>query len=158
MAAGLDDLADANPEAEEAKEATEEGAEATNEEAAPEASAEKAAKRPFSDELYLATSYGWVSASLSEGEWTSSGMSDFTVGYKVANMGFDVFATYRYAAIAIAGGANDQGYRGVIEAHNFGGLGVWDIKDGLQALGSAVLGLSTVSLDGTDGLAVEESL
>jgi hypothetical protein len=155
-AAGLDDLSNANPENTEQE--SDEEAKTDEAEGAPAAEAEAKANRPLSDMLYLSTSYGWVSAALSEGDWNSSGMSDFTVGYKVANMGFDVFATYRYAPMALAGSANDQAYRGVIEVHNFGGLGLWKIKDGLTAVGTAELGIAVVSLDSTDGLIIEEDL
>jgi len=43
-------------------------------------------------------------------------------------VGFDIFGTYQYAPAAFAGQSDAQAYRGVIEGHNFGGSGIWNIK------------------------------
>jgi len=159
-AAGLDDLSNANPEVQ-AEEGAQESQEAVAEESEPEETPVEAIaqrKRPLADSFYFATSVGWASASLGEGTWISSGMGDFTIGYKIKNVGFDIFGTYRYAPAAFAGQSDAQAYRGVIEVHNFGGLGVWNIKDKFKVLASAELGLAMVSLDSADGLPVEEEL
>lgn len=164
QSAGLEDLSNANPEnkaEEETQQAEESDQEATIEEpATAETKVETKAERvrPLADSFYFATSVGWASAALSEGTWVSSGMSDFTIGYKFKNVGFDIFGTYRYAPAAFAGHTDTQAYRGVIEVHNFGGLGIWNIKNKFKVLASAELGLAMVSLDSADKLPVEDEL
>ena len=161
LAAGLEDLSDANPENN--VEQTPEPATQVpvgDEPAAAEVQIEKTEQRvrPLADSVYFATSVGWASASLSEGTWVSSGMSDFTVGYKFKNVGFDIFGTYRYAPAAFAGNTDSQAYRGVIEVHNFGGLGIWTINNNFKMRASAELGLAIVSLDSADDMPIEDDL
>jgi hypothetical protein len=154
---GLDEIADQNPEnppaeSEEEAAAPEQGEEEV-EPAAEEAmvEAEKATPRPLSNKLYLATGGGWASASLPEGDWTSSGMSDISVGYLVSQTTFDLFATYRYAPAAIAGSVDGRAYRVVLETHNFGVVGFWKVGEKVKAAGSFEAGVLMTGVEALDG-------
>jgi hypothetical protein len=109
----------------------------------------------MSEKLYMATSFGWVKASKSTGEWKSSGMSDFTIGYKLpVSFGeqMAMAATYRYAPIAVSGEEDKHMYRGVWEQHLVGARGVYKVSPTLNAVGSAELGYVVAYLNPVDDL------
>lgn len=162
---GLDELSDQNPENPQPVEPTAETElpqsteEPVVEPKAEEAmvDAQKPSPRPLQDKLFLATSAGWVKASLPEGEWTSSGMADFSVGYLVHEAGFQLFSTYRYAPAAAAGDVEDRAYRVVLESHNFGVLGAWKLSDTMKALGSFEAGVLITGVEALDEAEPESS-
>lgn len=155
-AAGLDTLSDKNPEK------AEEGGEAAAEEGGGEegeAKPEKAAppsemSKSLAQKLFMGTSFGWVKASKSSGEWEGSGMSDLTVGYNITKIGSNmgIAGTYRYAPVAVSGVEDDQSYRGVWEAHYFGGMFKMNVSPTITAIGTGELGYVMVHMHSTDGL------
>jgi hypothetical protein len=156
---GLDELSD--PEASENAEAAADEADSqeADSQMEDEADAETTATLPartVTEKMYLATSVGWVSASRSEGEWKSAGMTDVTFGYllPVAMGKASLYGTYRYAPIVVAGEIDGNSYRGVWDIHYFGALGAFDMGS-FDVIGTAELGYALVYLDSVDGLEVD---
>jgi hypothetical protein len=156
VAKGLSELSDENPAEQPADGAKEEGG---DEEGAKTEAVKQpgAASKALADKLFLSTSGGWATGSRSDGKWTASGMSDLEVGYKLVtlNKQMNVFGTYRYAPMAVAGTVDDRSYRGVWEAHFFGGRFNYQLSKTLTALASGELGYVLVHVNDTDGLAPE---
>ncbi len=158
FAKGLDELSQGNPDSDAAKEEGADG-KAGGEGGESAAKAEtpmvkSASSKAISDKLFMGTSFGWVKAAKSGGTWQGSGMSDLTIGYKVANLSsvMSLAATYRYAPVAVSGTEDDQSYRGVWESHFFGGKLNYSLGSTLSAVGSAELGYVQVHVKPTDGL------
>jgi len=116
-----------------------------------------ATSKALAGKLSLATSFGWVKATQSTGDWQSGGMSDVTVGYRVAALSpsLAVDATYRYAPVAVSGVVQTHSYRGVWETHYVGARANYTIHKGLNALGTAELGFTTDHLKAVDELGDE---
>lgn len=160
LAKGLDQLSENNPE--KAEEAPAEGGEeaeaaAEGEQAATTPPPPSAASAAISQKLYLATSYGWVKASRSEGDWEGSGMSDLTVGYRIMPLGakMSVDGTYRFAPVAVSGVVDEHTYRGIWETHFFGGRFNYNVSPTMTAIGTAELGYVVVHLNPTDNLELD---
>src|SRR5690349_1582542 len=86
QAKGLDELSQDNPDSEIGAGDEDKGSQATGEGAKSTAPMVKSeTSKALTDKLFVGTSFGWVKASKSEGEFTGGGMSDFTVGYKFAS-------------------------------------------------------------------------
>ena len=112
---GLDELSQNNPEnapaAAEGEAAEGDAAEETQPaQATTPPIVQSAASKAIADKLFLQTSFGWVKASKKEGEWDGSGMSDLTVGYKLAPVGlframfrrpFEQWAPFAVTVLAI---------------------------------------------------------
>lgn len=163
VAKGLEELSNKAPaEQEESKdsEAATDEKQADTQQEVVETKEEKAAPRPekIKGKLSIETSFGWVSAKMSEGDWKSAGMSDITLSYFIKKHAdkFDLFGTYRFAPMDMAGNVDNQSYRGVAEIHNFGGRAHYTASDKLRYLGSAELGYAMVSLDSLDDQPVED--
>jgi hypothetical protein len=157
-AKGLDSLSQNNPEnAPETGKDGEKAEKAEKSEGGEKAEAPKppsAASKAIAGNLALSTSFGWVKASRSEGTWRTSGMSDFLVAYKVATLNpqMSIAGTYRYAPIGMSGELKGQSYRGVWEAHNFGGLLHYGVNETMSAVGSAEIGYVASHVHSLDGL------
>lgn len=104
--------------------------------------------------LFFGTSYGWVIAKKSGADISGGGMTDFTVGYKVAMMNKQTtaYATYRYAPVAVSGEIDTRSYRGIWETHFVGTRISYEINQSLNALGTAEVGPAIVHMSSTDGL------
>jgi len=150
---GLDELAQENPESAPTAGAANSSAGATTN------ATQTTVPREVKGNLYLGTSFGWVSGSRAEGNWRTSGMTDVTIGYllptKIMN-NLDLFGTYRYAPIAVAGDIDGNSYRGVWDIHYFGAMGQLTTTMGFSAVVSAEIGYGLVFLDSTDGIELEE--
>jgi hypothetical protein len=154
LAKGLEELGQSNPEtqaSEGEEKAAAEGEEGENK-AAPQPPG--ALSQTLAEKLYMATSFGWVSASKSDGEWKSSGMSDFQIGYLVMklNAQMSVHGTFRYAPIAVSGEQESHLYRGVWEVYNFGGRFNYRVSPTILAVGTGELGYVKADLNAVDGL------
>ncbi len=104
--------------------------------------------------LFFGTSYGWVIAKKSGADISGGGMTDFTIGYKVAmlNKQMTAYATYRYAPVAVSGEIETRSYRGIWETHFVGTRVSYEISQSLNALGTAEVGPAIVHMNATDGL------
>jgi hypothetical protein len=158
FAKGLDELSQGNPE-------TAEGAAATGGEGGAAAAAKPIpppstpTSKAVAGNLSVGTSFGWLMASKSKGEWKGGGgMSDVTVAYKVATLNASMTAdgTYRYAPMAVSGVEDEHSYRGMWEAHYFGGRMRYAMSPTLTAIGSGELGYVLVYMRPTDGLPQEK--
>jgi len=120
---------------------------------------QSATSKAMANNLYLASSFGWASASRSTGKWKGSGASDITLGYKLPVQlmpKLALWGTYRYAPIAVAGELDGVSYRGVWEGHNFGALGSLPLSDKLNLLGSFELAYVLVYLRPLDNIEAEK--
>jgi opacity protein-like surface antigen len=113
---------------------------------------------PLHQKLSFATSFGWVSASRSKGDWRGNGISDFTVGYRFLdlNAALSLAGTYRYAPINVVGEEDDHSYRGIWEAHYFGMKADYKLNPKTNLTGGMELGYVLVYLTSTDGLETEK--
>lgn len=154
MAKGLDKLSENNPDNEAEEPAAQDPA-APGDAAAPMVQSERS--KAIAGKLTMATSYGWVLASRSEGDWKGSGMSDITVGWRIMPLGtaMTVDGTYRYAPVAVTGDIDTHSYRGVWDTHYFGGRLNYAINSTLTAVGTTELGYVLVYLKPTDNLELE---
>ncbi len=150
LAKGLDELSQGNPED---AEAPAEGAGEGGAQAKTPTMTQSATSKELADKLSLATSFGWVSASKGKGEWHGGGMSDLTVGYKLAaiNAQMSIAGTYRYAPVAVSGVEDDASYRGVWETHFFGAHMNYVMSPTMTVVGTGELGYTQVHLKPTDG-------
>lgn|GEM_PF-2090673 len=120
---------------------------------------QSATSKALANNLYLASSFGWATASRSTGKWKGSGASDITVGYKLpmnVMPKVSLWGTYRYAPIAVAGELDGISYRGVWEGHNFGALGSMALSEKLNLLGSFELAYVLVYLRPLDNIEAEK--
>jgi hypothetical protein len=160
MAKGLDDLSGQNPEVK----AEEESTEGEKPAAAGEKTAEAAPAAPVSYEgplhqkLSFATSFGWVSASRSKGDWSGNGMSDLSVGfrYMTLNPTLSLVGTYRYAPINVVGEEDGHSYRGVWEAHYLGTRADYKLNPKTTLTGGLEAGYVLVYLLPVDGQETEK--
>lgn len=159
-AKGLEELSQNNPETAAPAEADPDAAAEPAAETAATATAPSAMSQSLAEKLFVATSFGWVSTSKSEGNWkTVGGMSDFLVGYVLpVDLGaaMKLSGTYRYAPVAVTGDEDDRSYRGVWESHYFGTLLHYTVNDKVRAVGTGELGFTKVSLNSTDGIPAED--
>ena len=83
-------------------------------------------------------------------------MSDLTFGYKLpmAMGGAEIYGTYRYAPVVVAGEVDANSYRGVWDFHYFGGMGVFAMQ-GFDVVGTFEIGYGLVYLDSVDGIELE---
>jgi len=110
---------------------------------------QSATSKALDDRLSLSTSFGWIRASQSEGDWRSSGVSDVTLAWRLGLKTIDkldLWTSLRYAPIAIAGEIDGVSYRGVWEAWNIGAIGKYLVGNGLRAVGSFEVGYVLVYL------------
>jgi len=166
-AKGLDALSDKSPEVEQSANKSpdqdDEKAEATAEKEEGEAEATGVPEHPpvnaLTQKLYFATSFGRVSARRAGGSWQASGMSDFSVGYRLLPLTARInFAgTYRYAPVALSGQVNAHSYRGVWETHYLGARADSNVASSVRLVASGELGFLHAALRSTDGLQVESS-
>ncbi len=112
-------------------------------------------KSKLKDKVELATSFGWINTSKEGNDWRSSGVSDFTVSYKVDKVKIKsqpIMATFRYAPVEVAPQIEKDGekqeYKGVIEGYHFGASHRYPLKKKLAVISSAELGLLNTSLKG----------
>lgn len=155
---GLETLSNSNPETEQKAEAGKDAKPADGAAAAStEPMVQSAASKAIAQKLWIATSFGWVKVSRSEGDWNGSGMTDVAIGYKLMPIGtnMSIDGTYRYAPVAISGEIDDRSYRGVWETHYFGGRFKYNVSQSLTALGTAEAGYVLVYLRPTDNLEQE---
>jgi hypothetical protein len=164
---GLDDLSDQNPEVKAEAEGTTgaEGSEA-DEGAAETTSGNTGATNQepvvnntaLANKLSFSTSFGWVYASRSKGDWRGSGMSDISVGYRYLTMSpkLSVVGTYRYAPVSIVGEVDGNSYRGVWESHYFGSKADYKLNAKTVLTGGLEAGYVLVYLIPTDGLETEK--
>lgn len=166
FAKGLDDLSSQNPEVK----AEDDGEETTDEtKATPakrEASAETAATNQapeanntaLANKLWFATSFGWVYASRSKGDWRGNGMSDLSIGYRYLTMSpkLSVVGTYRYAPVNVVGEIDGNSYRGVWETHYFGSRADYKLNAKTVLTGGLEAGYVLVYLIPTDGLETQK--
>ncbi len=151
LAKGLDELSQSNPE--DAAAPAEGAGEGDAAKAKTPTMTQSATSKALADKLLLATSFGWVSASKSKGDWQGSGMTDLTIGYKLAalNAQMSLAGTYRYAPVAVSGVEDDASYRGVWETHFFGARMNYAMSPTMAIIGSGELGYTQVHLKPTDG-------
>ena len=119
-----------------------------------------AASKAIADKLSLATSFGWVHASRSTGTWSSNGVADLTVAYKILPLGKSagLAVTYRYVPIDVSGTNGDRSYRGVWEGHYVGArYNTW-ISQRTNLIGTGEVGLVRSHMDAVDGLPAESSV
>ena len=154
-AKGLDKLSENNPENDEEAADAEKPAEDAAAAATPMVQSDSS--KAIAGKLWIATSYGWVIPSRSEGDWKGSGMSDLSIGYKILPMSatMSVDGTYRYAPVAVSGDVDGHSYRGVWETHYFGGRFNYGLSSTLTAVGTAELGYVLVYLTPTDNLELD---
>lgn len=156
LAKGLEDLSGQNPETKTEEEVAE-GAEGNSAEAANPSDAAPAAPvsyaGPLHQKLSFATSFGWVKASRSKGDWRSNGVSDISVGYRylVMNPTLSLVGTYRYAPINVVGEEDGQSYRGVWEAHYLGTRAEYQLNKKTMLTGGLEAGYVLVYLLPVDG-------
>ena len=166
---GLDDLSDQNPEVKaegEGAPAVEGAGATTGEENVAPAAAEPTATNQapvanntaLANKLTFSTSFGWVYASRSKGEWRGSGMSDVSVGYRYLTMSpkLSVVGTYRYAPVNVVGEVDGHSYRGVWESHYFGSKADYKLNPKTVLTGGLEAGYVLVYLTPTDGLETEK--
>jgi hypothetical protein len=156
-AKGLDELSQGNPSAAGADGLEGDGGEGGIAKAPPPPPTEFSKK--VAGNMSVATSFGWLMASKSKGEWKGGGgMTDLTIAYKVATLSATMTAdgTYRYAPMAVSGTEDDHSYRGVWEAHYFGGRMRYALRPNLSAVGSGELGYVMVHVTPVDGLPEED--
>lgn len=162
FAAGLDDLADQNPETK--AEGAEAGpqSEAATESSAPSTAAVNTAPvsyaGPLHQKLGFATSFGWIKASKSKGNWRGNGISDLAIGYRFLDISpvLSLTGTYRYAPINVVGEQDDQSYRGVWEAHYLGSKADYKLNTKTTLTGGMEVGYVLTYLTPTDGLETEK--
>lgn len=109
--------------------------------------------------VFLATSTGFVQANKSRGKWRSSrGASDLVIGYKLSEvpLSFPVFATYRYAPVAVTGNEKGREYRGVWETHALGALGKYALSPEFDGIGGGEVGFTVIHLQSLDSLEEEK--
>jgi len=163
---GLDDLSEQNPETK-ADGAATPGAEKEDEAAvntkAPEGAAAQtqapvSLEGPLHKKLTFSTSFGWVYASRSEGDWRGSGMSDLSVGYRylIMNPKLSLVGTYRYAPVNVVGEVDGNSYRGVWESHYFGSKADYKLNSRVVLTGGLEAGYVLVYLMPTDGLETQK--
>jgi hypothetical protein len=163
LAKGLDDLAEQNPETQAEGEADSKGSDAAAKaegEAATTAAttAPVSLEGPMHQKLSFSTSFGWVYASRSEGDWRGSGMSDLTIGYRymTLNPKLSLVGTYRYAPVSVVGEIDGNSYRGVWETHYFGSKADYKLNSKIVLTGGLEAGYVLVYLTPTDGLETEK--
>ncbi len=164
---GLEELADKNPETAppdpvEAESETDASknqptSEATESEGETTTVKPSAASSALKGKAFLFTSLGWVRASQSGGNWSSSGFTDFGFAYQLASISTstNLSATYRYNPVAVTGTVNNHSYRGVWEMHNLGALVRYSLTKRMSAVGIGELGYLRSHLSPTDGLTPE---
>jgi hypothetical protein len=159
---GLDDLSEQNPEVKAENEGGEaaNGSEATAE--SQQTSATNQAPVPnnpaLANKLSFSTSFGWVYASRSKGEWRGNGMSDISIGFRYLTMSpkLSVVGTYRYAPVNVVGEVDGNSYRGVWETHYFGSKADFKLNASTVLTGGLEAGYVLVYLTPTDGLETEK--
>ena len=162
LAKGLDELGQSNPEASTENQETDESGgrsdKNTGSIAAPNQPT-SALGQAIRDKLLLGTSFGWVKASKSTGEWQTSGVSDLSISYQIAKINgqMNLLGTFRYTPIAVTGIQEKHSYRGVWEVYNFGALATHKLNSKFVALGSGEIGYVKSSLNPIDGLPEVES-
>lgn len=106
----------------------------------------------LSDKLVLGAGYGWGTIKSSTGTWSSSGVSDFSVAYKLTSINkIDLFGTYRYAPFAASVSIDEHAYVGIQQWHDIGAKGTIALKEKIRAFGSAELGYSVSKFSPSDG-------
>jgi len=160
---GLDALAGQNPEtqaAEESQETEENSTVPTDQKTNTTAnnSAPVSYAGPLHQKLSFSTSFGWVYASRSKGDWRGSGMSDLTVGYRylTLNPTLSLVGTYRYAPVNVVGEIDGNSYRGVWETHYLGTKADYKLSPKIVLTGGLEAGYVLVYLTPTDGLETEK--
>lgn len=178
-AKGLNDITNANPaKADEAPEPSTAPAAAGTKPATPEASPAPAASEPvaatpveavkeseeskaLAGNLFAAQSFGWVRGGAAKGNWTTSGMSDFTIGGKIPveiMPKLQAFGTFRYAPIAFSGKSNSVSYRGVWESYGFGGLAKYMVNPDFTANGALEISYVVSYLKTLDPVEADKAL
>lgn len=115
----------------------------------------------LSGRLQLATSFGWVSASKSEGDWNASGSADIALLYKLpikklsSKMG--LWMGYHYNPISVSGKQENHSYRGVWEIHALSTQFNYALSDQIILNSGLDLGYLKSALESTDGLPEESS-
>lgn len=156
FAAGLNDLAGQNPETKAEDTSTVESngkATTTAVNTAPVSYA-----GPLHQKLSFATSFGWIKASRSKGNWRGNGISDLSIAYRYLEIStiLSLSGTYRYAPINVVGEQDDHSYRGVWETHYFGTKADYKLNPKTNLTGGLELGYVLTYLTPTDGLETEK--
>lgn len=165
-AKGLETLSEKAPDGTESHDSGEKSAEsdggsdsesAVDGDAKVEAKAQGAVSKNAAQKLFIGTSVGWVKASKASGSWMGSGMSDLTLGYKLASLGSKVAVagTYRYAPTAVSGTEDSHAYRGVWEAHYLGARFNYALTSLVQVIGTGEAGYAAAHVHDVDGLPAE---
>ena len=156
---GLDELGQSNPEA--ASEVKQDSGDETkniSEKNLESSSASLQQPSPlskiFAEKLQLGTSFGWIRATKSTGRWTTSGVSDIVINYRILalNAQVNLLGTFRYLPVAVSGTEENHVYRGVWEIFNFGARSTYRATPKLDSFGSAEIGYVKSSLNPIDGL------
>lgn len=160
FAAGLNDLADQNPEtkAEESEVDSEPATESGSPSTAAVNTAPVSYAGPLHQKLGIATSFGWIKASKSKGNWRGNGISDLAIGYRFLDISpvLSITGTYRYAPINVVGEEDDQSYRGVWETHYLGTKADYKMNTKTNLTGGMEVGYVLTYLTPTDGLEAEK--
>jgi hypothetical protein len=100
------------------------------------------------DNIIVSTSMGWISTNQDGVNWRSSGISDFTVSYKIRKVKIKdspIYATFRYAPRDVAPRINKNDetheYKGVIEGYHFGASYYWPLRGSMSLLAATEIGL-----------------
>lgn len=161
QAKGLEDLSEQNPEVKEdvapsgdKKPAAKSEVPATT----PAQAGPVSYEGPLHQKLSVSTSFGWVKASRSKGDWRANGMSDLSVGFRylTLNPKLSFVGTYRYAPIDVVGEEDKQSYRGVWEAHYLGTRAEYKLNQKTLLTGGLEAGYVLVYLEPTDGLQTQK--
>lgn len=159
---GLKELSPENVKKEVVKEKAEEAAEDTVNDAVEDekstsqdvVDSRKKYKNPMEDRLLVSASFGWLSSSGGEGDWTTSGSSDLTVGYLFPWQFLPAksYLTVRYSAFDAEIEKDNVFYQGVVEGYHFGMVSLFKFSEQVIFSGGADVGIMNIAVRPLGGI------